>query len=187
LTPTSTDYPACPAPARARDKILDWPALLRIREQARAAGATVVWTNGCFDLLHAGHVRNLEAARAFGDLLVVGINSDASVRGLKGPGRPILPAAQRCELVAALACVDYAVVFDEPVPLGAISRLKPDVHCKGADYAPPAGKPIPEAAVVAAYGGRLEFFPLVPGLSTTDLLRRVRRAEGEGGDRPREC
>jgi D-glycero-beta-D-manno-heptose 1-phosphate adenylyltransferase len=200
LTPTSTDGPpraecardgnstsprqnARLLPARARDKIVDWPVLLRLREAARAAGAAVVWTNGCFDLLHAGHVRNLEAARAFGDLLVVGINSDASVRGLKGPGRPVLPAAERCELVAALACVDYVVVFDQPVPLRAIALVQPDVHCKGADYAPPLGKPIPEAEIVTAAGGRLEFFPLVPGLSTTELILRIRQSGTESPER----
>jgi D-glycero-beta-D-manno-heptose 1-phosphate adenylyltransferase len=140
----------------------------------RAAGRVVVWTNGCFDLLHVGHVRSLKAAGALGDVLVVGVNSDASVRRLKGPGRPLVPAAERAELVAALACVDHVVVFDEDTPEECIRLLRPDVHCKGADYAPPHGKPIPEAALVASYGGRVAFLPLVEGLSSTDLLRRIR-------------
>jgi rfaE bifunctional protein nucleotidyltransferase chain/domain len=130
-------------------------------------------TNGCFDLLHVGHVRNLRAARAFGDVLVVGVNDDASVRRLKGAGRPIVPAVERAELLAALWCVDAVVLFGEDTPMAALERLRPEVHCKGADYAPPAGKPIPEAAVVAAYGGRIEFLPLVPGISTSELARRI--------------
>jgi D-glycero-beta-D-manno-heptose 1-phosphate adenylyltransferase len=146
----------------------------RLGESLRGRGRRVVWTNGCFDLLHAGHVRSLRAARQFGDVLVVGINSDESVRRLKGPARPIFPAELRAEVLAALQCVDYVTVFDEPTPEPALCDLRPHVHCKGADYAPPHGKPIPEAAAVAAYGGRVEFLPLVPGLSTTELIRRLR-------------
>jgi rfaE bifunctional protein nucleotidyltransferase chain/domain len=160
----------------AMGKVVDWPRLLGLRARWRAAGQVVVWTNGCFDILHVGHVRNLRAARACGDVLVVGVNSDDSVRQLKGPGRPILPAAERMELLAALASIDAVVAFDETTPEAALARLQPDVHCKGADYAPPHGKPIPEAAVVAAYGGRVAFLPLVPGVSTTDIVRRIREA-----------
>jgi D-glycero-beta-D-manno-heptose 1-phosphate adenylyltransferase len=158
-------------------KIVDWPTLLAVRERARAAGQVVAWTNGCFDLLHVGHIRNLQTARGLGDLLVVGVNSDSSVRQLKGPGRPIVPEAERAEVLSALACVDYVIVFDERTPEAALERLRPDVHCKGADYAPPHGKPIPEAALVAGYGGRIEFLPLVPGTSTSDLVRRARELE----------
>ncbi len=140
----------------------------------RAAGQTVVWTNGCFDLFHAGHARSLRAARALGDVLIVGINSDASVRRLKGAGRPILPATERAELVASLRCVDYAVVFDDDTPEECIRLLQPAVHCKGADYAPPHGKPIPEAALVESYGGRVAFLPLVDGLSSTEVICRMR-------------
>jgi D-beta-D-heptose 7-phosphate kinase/D-beta-D-heptose 1-phosphate adenosyltransferase len=170
---------------RPRQKHVGWPELLSAREDLRRAGKVVVWTNGCFDLLHPGHVSSLQAARALGDALVVGLNSDASVRGAKGPGRPVLTQDERAAVLAALECVDYVVVFDEPTPEAALARLRPDVHCKGADYAPPHGKPIPERAVVEGYGGRVEFLPLAPGLSTTELLRRVRlaggRAEGEHG------
>jgi rfaE bifunctional protein nucleotidyltransferase chain/domain len=140
----------------------------------RAAGRLVVWTNGCFDLLHAGHARSLRAARELGDALVVGVNSDDSVRRLKGPGRPVLPAAERAELVASLACVDHVVVFAGDTPEECIRLLRPHVHCKGADYAPPRGRPVPEAALVASYGGRVAFLPLAEGLSTTELIRRVR-------------
>jgi rfaE bifunctional protein nucleotidyltransferase chain/domain len=149
----------------------DLPAL---GDQLHAAGQVIVWTNGCFDLLHAGHARSLRTARALGDVLVVGVNSDASVRRLKGPGRPVMPACERAELVASLSCVSHAVVFDEDTPEECIRLLKPDVHCKGADYAPPHGKPIPEAALVESYGGRVAFLPLADGLSTTELIRRIR-------------
>jgi rfaE bifunctional protein nucleotidyltransferase chain/domain len=155
-------------------KAVSWEVLLQCRARARQEGRTVVWTNGCFDLVHAGHVRNLQAARSRGDFLVVGINSDASVRRLKGPGRPLVPAAQRMEVLAALECVDYVLVFDELTPEAALARLQPDVHCKGGDYAPPNGKPVPEAPLVASYGGRIEFLPLVPDLSTSELIRRIR-------------
>jgi rfaE bifunctional protein nucleotidyltransferase chain/domain len=106
-------------------------------DRLRATGQVVVWTNGCFDLLHAGHAQSLHAARAFGSVLVVEINSDDSVRRFKGSGRPILPATERAELVAALRCVEYVVVFDNDTPQECIRLLRPDVHCKGADYAPP--------------------------------------------------
>jgi rfaE bifunctional protein nucleotidyltransferase chain/domain len=159
--------------APGADKIVGWPALLELRAKARAGRKTVVWTNGCFDLLHVGHIRNLQAARSQGDLLVVGVNSDASVQRLKGLGRPIIPAAERAELLAALACVDHVIVFDEDTPLEAIRRLQPDIHCKGGDYAPPNGKPIPEAAIIEAYGGRIEYLPIVPGVSTSDLVGRI--------------
>ena len=157
-----------------RAKLIPWDDLLAVRDQARRDGRVVVWTNGTFDLLHPGHVSSLQAARALGDVLVVGLNSDASVRGYKGPTRPILTQDERAAMLAALECVDYVVVFDEPTPEAALSRLKPDVHCKGAEYAPPHGRPVPERTVVEGYGGRVEYLPLVPGMSTTDLLARVR-------------
>jgi rfaE bifunctional protein nucleotidyltransferase chain/domain len=156
----------------------DWDTLLGVRERCRREGKTVVWTNGCFDLLHPGHVRNLQAARALGDLLVIGLNSDESVRALKGPTRPILPEVERAEMLAALACVDHVVIFAEATPEAALLRLKPDIHCKGAEYAPPHGKPVPEAELVRSYGGRIVYLPQVPGFSTTQLIRRIREAEG---------
>ncbi len=135
----------------------------------------MVWTNGCFDLLHAGHVRSLEAASRLGDVLVVGLNSDSSVRQLKGPGRPLLPEQERAEVLAALECIDHVLVFADTTPTATLQLLQPDVYCKGAEYAPPHGRPIPERAVVEAYGGRVVFLPLLPGASTTDLIDRIRQ------------
>jgi rfaE bifunctional protein nucleotidyltransferase chain/domain len=158
---------------KPRPKLLPWPDLLAAREQARAAGRVVVWTNGTFDLLHPGHVSSLQQARALGDLLVVGVNSDRSVKAYKGPTRPILNEHERAAMLVALECVDLVIVFDEDTPAEALARLKPDVHCKGAEYAPPHGRPVPERAVVEGCGGRLEYLPLVPGVSTTDVLKRM--------------
>jgi rfaE bifunctional protein nucleotidyltransferase chain/domain len=132
----------------------------------------VVFTNGVFDLLHAGHVALLEAARASGDALVVGVNSDASVRRLgKGPDRPLVAEQDRARLLAALAAVDCVVLFDDDTPLGLIQRLRPDVLVKGADYARDA---IVGAAEVEGWGGRVVRVPLVAGKSTTDLVRKLR-------------
>ena len=134
----------------------------------------VVFTNGVFDLLHGGHITLLETARAEGAALVVAVNTDASVRRLvKGPDRPIVPQEERARLVAALACVDCVVLFDEDTPLALIRRLKPDVLVKGADY---ARDQIVGADDVEAWGGRVVRVPLVPGRSTTDLLTRIRRS-----------
>ena len=144
-----------------------------MRPEWRKAGKTVVWTNGCFDLLHVGHVRSLQAAKRLGDVLIVGLNSDSSVRGLKGPGRPVVSEAERSELLSALECVDHVVIFDDFTPERLLGLLKPDIHCKGADYAPPSGKLIPERALVEAYGGKVIFLPVIEGLSTTILLNRI--------------
>ena len=163
-----------PAPAPP-GSVVSLAELLRLREEWRAAGRVVVWTNGCFDVLHAGHLASLEAARGLGDLLVAGVNSDDAVRRLKGEGRPLVPADERAALVAALRPVDYVVVFDEDTPEAVLGRVRPEVHVKGADYAPPDGKPIPELAVVEGYGGRVEFLPLVPRRSTTELVEAIRR------------
>ena len=148
--------------------------MLSVREGYRQAERTVVWTSGCFDLLHAGHVRTLQPASRLGVVLVVGLNSDESVRRLKGVGRPTLAEQDRALIVAALECVDHVLVFDDLEPTPILRLLRPEVHCKGADYAPPEGKPIPELVVVEAYGGRVAFLPLLEGLSTTELIRRLR-------------
>ena len=158
-----------------RHKRLDWPALLDVRHDARMAGEVVVWTNGTFDLLHPGHIQSLQQSKALGDILVVGVNSDRSVKAYKGPNRPILNENERATMLAALECVDYVIVFDEDTPVESLERLKPDIHCKGAEYAPPNGKPVPERATVEAYGGRIEYLPLVPGVSTTDILSRINK------------
>ena len=156
-----------------RSKVVDWNLLMQERASWRREGRSVVWTNGCFDILHVGHVRSLQAARAFGDLLVVGINSDESVRHIKGPNRPVIPEDECAEILAALECVDRVVIFDESTPVEALARLRPDIHCKGADYAPPDGKPIPEARIIASYGGRVEFLSLTPDVSTTNIVERI--------------
>lgn len=155
-------------------KILDWETLLARRAWWRKVGKTVAWTNGCFELLDAGHVQNLQAARNCGDLLVVGVNSDASVRALKGADRPVTPCAERLEIIAALECVDFVVVLDDPNPTEALSRLRPEVHCKGAGHAGPDGKAMPELETVRAYGGRVELIPAKPAVSTTSIGARVR-------------
>lgn len=148
-------------PAEARTKLALW----------RAAQAKVVFTNGVYDLLHRGHAEYLAEARALGDRLVVGVNSDASVRRLKGPERPVLPQGDRAGLVAALACVDLAVVFDDDTPLRLIEAVRPDVLVKGSDWAEDA---IVGAEFVKARGGRVERIALREGLSTTTLVRRIR-------------
>ena len=136
--------------------------------EVAAAGGTVVATGGCFDLLHAGHVATLRAARRLGDCLVVCLNSDASVRRLKGPSRPLVPAADRAKVLEALACVDAVVVFDEDTPVEAVRRLRPDVWAKGGDY---AGAEVPEAAVLREWGGQAVVLPYLEGRSTTALVR----------------
>lgn len=132
----------------------------------------VVFTNGCFDLMHIGHTRYLQAARALGDVLVVGVNSDVSVRTLnKAPDRPIVPEAQRAEVLAALGCVDFVIIFDEPDPLRLITSVRPDVLVKGGDW---SIDHIVGRDIVEARGGVVTTIPLVPGLSTTSLLQRIR-------------
>lgn len=136
----------------------------------RAAGLTVAFANGGFDLLHVGHVRYLEAAKAEADRLVVAINSDASVRALKGEGRPVLDEAARAELVAALRCVDYVTIFNDPTVDRLLTLLKPDVHCKGTDYTVDT---VPERETVLAYGGRIAIVGDPKDHSTTALLERL--------------
>jgi rfaE bifunctional protein nucleotidyltransferase chain/domain len=157
-------------PRTPRGVVTTLPDLAELREYHRRCGRVVVWTNGVFDLLHVGHLNTLRAAREFGDVLFVGVNDDASVRRLKGPRRPLTPARERAQLVAALDPVDRVVVFTEDTPDNCLRVLEPDVHVKGDDYRPPDGKPMPEAATVAAYGGRIEFVARVPDRSTSLLV-----------------
>jgi rfaE bifunctional protein nucleotidyltransferase chain/domain len=138
----------------------------------RAAGGTVVATGGCFDLLHAGHLRSLRAARRHGDALVVCLNSDASVRRLKGPERPLMSQEDRVELLLALDCVDAVVVFDEDSPAQVLDRLRPDIWVKGGDY---IAELLPEYETVARWGGRCVTVPLYPGRSTTSLAAALDR------------
>ncbi len=147
--------------------------LVPVRDQYKKQGRVVVWTNGCFDILHVGHIESLKAARRLGDILVVGVNDDAHVKRTKGPDRPIHTLEQRIAILSALEVVDHVVAFSEATPSEVLGQLKPDIHCKGNDYAPPNGAPIPEAEIVRAYGGRIEFLPLVPGVSTTSIAKRL--------------
>jgi D-glycero-beta-D-manno-heptose 1-phosphate adenylyltransferase len=144
----------------------------------KAQGKKIAFANGHFDLLHVGHLRYLQAARAEADVLVVGLNDDGSVARLKGPGRPVVPAAERAELLAALAPVDFVVIFsgDSPAPL--LERLRPDVHCKGTDYGTP--ERVPEYRVVQAYGGRTVLVGDPKDHATSDLIARVKALGAEG-------
>jgi len=136
------------------------------------ADTTVVLTNGVFDLFHVGHLRYLEAAASEGDVLVVAINSDASTRAYKGPGRPVIPEAERAEIVAGLSCVDHVLVFDEPNVEGILGSLKPDVHAKGTDY---TSETVPERAVIEAYGGRVAICGDPKDHSSTEIMQRLGR------------
>jgi rfaE bifunctional protein nucleotidyltransferase chain/domain len=161
-------------PSGSKVRTLD--ELIASRAAWFQTGKTVVWTNGCFDLLHVGHIRSFRDAKALGDILIVGINSDASVRSLKGDSRPLVNQQDRAELIAALEMVDYVTIFDEPTPAAALSRLRPDIHCKGAEYAD-GSRPVPERETVLGYGGQIRFLPLHPGRSTTELVDRILRSE----------
>lgn len=158
--------------APARKKVLSRAAAARAVRTAQRRGERVVFTNGCFDLLHVGHVRSLEQARGFGDRLVVAVNTDASVRGNKGPGRPIVPARQRAEVLAALACVDWVVLFGEPTPLATIEALRPDVLAKGGDWTLDA---IVGRREVESWGGRVVRLREIPGVRTTKLVAKARQ------------
>ena len=155
-------------------KIVTREQLVEQLQPLRAGGSRIVFTNGGFDLMHIGHTRYLQAAKALGDLLVVGVNSDKSVRSLdKAPDRPIVPEAQRAEVLAALGCVDFVVVFSESDPKALITAVQPDVLVKGGDWSLDR---IIGRDVVEARGGRVQTIPLVPGFSTTALIHRIRSA-----------
>ncbi len=155
---------------RAASKVRTLRAVVRAVRRAQVAGRRVVLTNGCFDLLHRGHIRYLEQARTLGDLLVVAVNSDASVRQLKGAGRPVVPADQRAEVLAALAAVDLVLIFDERDPGRVIRTVRPDVLVKGGDW--PVDQ-IVGADFVRSTGGRVRSLPYVEGTSSTALIRRL--------------
>lgn len=157
----------------AVQKVLDRKTLKERVDSFRQSGKIVVFTNGCFDLLHVGHVRYLEEARKQGDCLVVAVNSDSSVRQIKGPERPIIAEEQRAEVVAALGCVDWVTIFDEPDPLVLIKLLKPDVLVKGGDW--PEEK-IVGASEVKEAGGKVSRIPQEVGVSTSDILEKVGKA-----------
>ncbi len=158
---------------RYREKVVDRESVAAIAEHARRDGKRVVFTNGCFDLLHVGHVRYLAAARDAGDLLIVGVNGDESVRRLKGPERPLVGEAARAEVLAALAAVDHVTIFAEDTPEELIRRVQPDVLVKGGDWTP---ETVVGRDVVEARGGRVLIVPVVEGFSTTTLADRIRRS-----------
>jgi D-glycero-beta-D-manno-heptose 1-phosphate adenylyltransferase len=152
----------------SRTELVDWARESRTRKES------IAFANGCFDLLHVGHVRYLQAAAAEADRLVVAVNDDDSVRALKGPGRPLLNAGARAELVAAFKVVDCVVLFSEPTVADLLRTIKPDVHCKGTDYTP---ETVPERDVVAEYGGRVAVVGDPKDHSTRDLVRRIATAQ----------
>ena len=152
------------------EKILSREELIIRRRGWKDNGRRVVFTNGCFDLLHPGHIRLLEQARALGDVLVVGLNSDRGVRELKGPGRPLVPARERAEVLAALEAVEAVVIFEEPTPRELVAALRPDVLVKGGDWGP---EEIVGREEVEAAGGRVERIPLLEGYSTSALIAKI--------------
>jgi len=152
--------------------ILDRDALVARISTEKASGSRIVLANGCFDILHAGHVRYLEGARALGDMLVVGINSDEQVARLKGAGRPVLPERERAELVASLQAVDLVTIFAEPTVSELLLAIKPDVHAKGTDY---TEETVPERDVVRSYGGRVAIVGDPKDHSTSEILKKVGR------------
>jgi D-beta-D-heptose 7-phosphate kinase/D-beta-D-heptose 1-phosphate adenosyltransferase len=154
-------------------KILSRKKAREVIRALKAAGKKIVFTNGCFDVIHAGHVRYLRKARSLGDLLVIGMNSDRSVRRLKGPGRPLIREADRAELLAALEMVDYVTVFGEDTPAALIGEIEPDVLVKGGDY---RVDEVVGRETVDASGGRVVIVPLVRGRSTTGLIKKIRTA-----------
>jgi len=161
-----------------KQKIIPREHLPALGEGLRGKRMRLVLANGCFDLLHVGHVRFLEAARQQGDVLVVGVNSDRAVKALKGPGRPLLPAAARAQLVAAIEAVDYVVVFDDLTAEGILRELRPDIHCKGTDYTPQS---VPERAVMAALGGSVRIVGDPKRHSTREILAEiVKRSKSQG-------
>jgi D-beta-D-heptose 7-phosphate kinase/D-beta-D-heptose 1-phosphate adenosyltransferase len=158
-----------------RPKILKLSKLVKVLESLREAGKRIVFTNGCFDILHAGHVRYLTAARSKGDVLVLGLNSDISVKFIKPENRPIVSQDLRAEVLAGLACVDYITIFDEPDPLALIQTIKPDVLIKGADW---KETDIIGSDVVKSYGGKVIRIEVVPGISTSRIIQRILKLYG---------
>jgi len=155
-----------------RNKIRGERTLRKILQDLKTRKKRIVFTNGCFDLLHVGHLRYLEKAKSLGQVLVVGLNSDRSVRTLKGPGRPILPERERAEILSGLACVDYVAIFDEPTPLNLISQLRPDILVKGGDW---TREEVVGREVVERSGGKVKILPFVKGSSTTNLIQTILR------------
>jgi rfaE bifunctional protein nucleotidyltransferase chain/domain len=178
-------------------RLLSLPQALRVRKRLGRRGKKVVFTNGVFDILHVGHTRYLQQARELGDVLFVGLNSDTSATMLKGQARPWVPGTERAELLCALSCVDYVVVFNENTAVDLVAALQPDVYVKGGDYSPAASpgsdspasgsavpgdvKPLPEAAAVEKCGGKIVILPYTPGHSTSILAARIQQGLNRAG------
>lgn len=160
-----------------KNKLVSLKKLASEVRRLRRKGKRIVFTNGCFDIIHAGHVRYLTKARSLGDALVVGLNSDSSVRAIKGPSRPIVPEKERAEVMSALSCVDYVVLFSGPTPIKLIEALRPDVLAKGADW---AAKDIVGGDIVRKGGGRIARVRLVKGKSTTNIIKRILELHEKG-------
>ena len=157
-------------------KILTWEELKKAVEHNRGEGKKIAFTNGCFDILHAGHVQYLREARKTGDLLILGLNSDTSVRAIKGEKRPLIPQVERAEVVASLTAVDYVTVFDETTPLRLIEYLQPDCLVKGGDWQEDA---VVGGDLVRSWGGKVVIVPLTEGISTTNIVDKILRAYGK--------
>lgn len=164
-----------------KEKIKGREELRKIVEGLKSEGKQIVFTNGCFDLLHVGHIRYLEKAKKLGDILIVGVNSDRSVRMIKGPERPILPEEERAEVLSGLGCIDYITLFDEPTPLELIAQLQPHVLVKGGDWTKETtvGKEIVESS-----GGKVVILPFVEGHSTSNLIKTILERYGKGKMNP---
>ncbi len=158
---------------RPDPKILPLSRLLKVRRELKSRGKRVVFTNGCFDLLHAGHIKLFREAKALGDVLIVALNEDASIRRLKGPARPVFPLAERLEILAAIGDIDYLTWFGEDTPLKIITALRPDVLVKGGDWTPDkvVGRDVVEAA-----GGKVVIIPTLKGRSTTGIIDRIKKS-----------
>ncbi len=159
------------------NKIVTWEALKEQVERVRGEGKKISFTNGCFDILHVGHVQYLREARKTGDLLILGLNSDASVRAIKGEKRPLVPQGERAEVIASLDVVDYVTLFDDPTPLRLIEYLRPDVLVKGGDW---KEESVVGGNAVKSRGGRIVIVPLTEGASTTNIIDKVLRVYGKG-------
>jgi len=159
------------------NKIVTWEELKEQVERVRGEGKKISFTNGCFDILHVGHVRYLREARKTGDLLILGLNSDASVRAIKGEKRPLVPQGERAEVIASLEMVDYVTLFDDPTPLRLIEYLRPDVLVKGGDW---KEESVVGGNAVKSRGGRIVIVPLTEGASTTNVIDKVLRVYGKG-------
>jgi rfaE bifunctional protein nucleotidyltransferase chain/domain len=159
------------------NKIVTWKELKEQVERVRGGGLKIAFTNGCFDILHAGHCQYLREARKTGDILILGLNSDASVRQIKGEKRPLVPQGERAEVVASLEVIDYVTLFDDPTPLRLIEYLRPDVLVKGGDW---KEESVVGGDAVRSWGGRIVIVPLTEGISTTNIVEKILRVYGKG-------